>query len=695
MKSKEEVKKQFKRHYEISKSGLKNQYRHIQECQSFYAGDYMNYRDMYAFGRGSSRKVKEVQFNCVKPYVNSIVGFLAQIRRKPDYQAREPNNEYQKALSDYQNGLSDYIRENAHSDQVETQQDKDLIIGGVGATDVAITLRDGNPTRTPNGEILVERVNPKYVGWDPDAVATNLLDSRWVYRAEDYDVEEAEELFNQDEDAFEAVDPDDDITNYEFNPFGGIQDKIGYEWSDPHRKMVRVYFYQWFEVENFYRVENPLLAQTDPLLQITLAEAFSLIDNQDEQMFKFDPMAETLVITKDIRKQVKDVFDNFQIPFDPIAEKRKVYYTAILSGDRVFTVYRSPSQQGFTLKFKTGDYDEVNKIWTGVVASLRDPQRYYNKSLTEIMLIIANNSRGGVIYEEDAIDNIQRFEQQWAQMNAAVRVNAGALSGGKIQPKAQPHMQTGYEQVLATSQEAMGKVTGIDESFFGAIAGGNETAMLQRQRIKQATTVLACYVDAITLYTKEQARIMLDFMRLLVQSSEGRLFPIEDDEGNRIFERMSSDFFVDEYDIMISEQPDTPVQREYYTQTLITMAQSMQAIGDPRYLQMYAAAVKYMPIPNKDKTSIIDVLVGQQPVDPAVVQQLEAKVQELEGETMRLANTKLAVDISKTQAEVQRILNELPKIVAETAKTNEEVEKVALENDLMAIQPINNINVNI
>lgn len=693
MKSKKEILKQFKEHYNISKYGLKGQYRLVQECRAFYAGDYMNYRDEVLYGRGSSRRLQEVQFNRVKPYVNSIVGFFAQQRRKPDYQAKVMQSEEQRALSDYLNGFSDYVRENTHADQIETKQDKDMIIGGVGATDTAITTKMGTATRLPGGEVLTERVDILQVGWDPQSIQTNLLDSRWVYRAKDYDVKEAEELFNADEDDFESVNFNDDNTvDYKFNPYGGIQDKIGYEYVDPERKMVRVYFYQWFEIEKFDRVENPLLKMSNPELAQLLFQALGSVEYEmEDELFAFNPNAQILTITKDNRSRVREIFELFEIPYRPVTDKRKVFYTAIVSGDRVFSRYKSPSQQGFTIKFKTGDRDEVNHLWMGVVSSMRDPQRYYNKSLTELMLIIAGNSRGGVMVEQSAIDNVQEFERKWAMHNSAMVVQDGALSGGKIQPKATPKLQSGYEEILAISDANVSKVTGIDESFFGAIAGGNETAMLQRQRIKQATTTLALYMDAIALYAKEQARLMLTFMRLLSQASDGTIFNMNDDDGNQIFEVLSPQFFAEEYEVAIGEAPETPLQKEYYTTTLIDLGRSMQAIGDPRYSQVYAAAVKYMPIPNRDKNQIVELLLGEQPQDQQMVQTIELlqnRIAQLEGQSEQAR-------LAKMTAETEKIMSDVRYKELEGREKVEDIEAKSIENDIMATKPLNDVNVTI
>lgn len=676
MKSKKKILEQFQSHYNISKYGCRNQWRHIEDCRAFYNGDYMNYRDDVLYGRGNSRRIKEVSFNRVKPYVNSVVGFFAQQRRKPTYQAKLTDSKEQAVYSDYLNGYSDYIRENSNSDQMETRQDLDLIVGGIGCTDTAITTKEGIASRLPGGEVLEERVDVLQVGWDPESSYPNILDSRWAYRAKDYDVEEAEELFNKEEEDFDFVEADDNIHDYQYNPYGGITDKIGYEWADPERRLVRVYFYQWFDVENFYRVENPALS-ADPATANMLRLAFSGIEqDQSDETFMFDSEAKVLTITKEIKSQVKEIFDSFDIPFEPLVEKRKAYYTAIISGNKVFDAYKSITQQGFTLKFKTGDRNETDRVWTGLVASMRDPQRYYNKSLTELMLIIASNSRGGVMYEEDAISNIQEFERNYARTAAAVKVNSGAISGGKIRSKAEPQLPTGYENILQLSGAALTQVTGIDESFFGAIAGGNETAMLQRQRIKQATTTLACYMDSIVLYTKEQARMNLSFIRLLAESNEGSFFNARDDDGNVIYEVVSPDYLVDEYDIIIGEAPDSATMKEYYTQTLITLGQSMQAIGDPRYSQIFALAVKQMPLAERDKTAITKVLTEEQ-ADPEK-QQMQAAMEQ----------TKQIMGMMQQQiAEMSLRLANKQEELALKAKTDEDKNKIEQEkNDLKLME---------
>jgi hypothetical protein len=691
--SKKEFLKLAQKQYKISKSGLQSQYDHIKECRAFYAGDYMNYRDKVAFGTGALQSIREVEFNKVKPYVNAIVGFMIGQRRQPDYQAKLTSKPEQQMYSDYLNSLSDYIRRNTYANQMETRQDMDMVIGGIGVTDTCLTLNGGEATRDPNGEILVERVDPLQAGYDPSASMPNLLDSRWVYRAKDFDLEEAESLFDAEDGDFESIQQDDDI-GFTFNPIGGIQDKIGFEYSDANREMVRVYFHQFFQVEKFYRIDNPLLVQDNPALAQALGSAFAAVEN-DEEGFSFDPAAQVLIITQDVKKQVVDIFKAFEVPFKPIEEKRKVFYTGIYSGSKVFRLFKSPSQQGFSIKFKTGDRDEVNKIWTGIVASMRDPSRYYNKSLTEMMLIIASNSRGGVMYEEDAVDNVQEFEKNYAKTNGAVKVNRGALSGNKIQPKAVPALPTGYENILQISDASMGQVTGINESFFGVSASGNETAMLQRQRMAQSTTILAPYFDSIELYGIEQARMMLSFIRLLVAAGDGKLFKAMGDDGQVIFEKMSLEFLVDEYEIEIGELPETPLLNEYKTQQIATVATGMMQVGDQRYREMYAAAVDYMPFTTREKVNIKRILLGEAPIDPQLVQQLKTQIEQLQSKQAASALAWEQAQTLKTQVSAAETAAKTENIKAGTRKLNEEIEGKAIENDLMQFKLPSEVNVTI
>ena len=148
-----------------------------------------------------------------------------------------------------------------------------------------------------------------------------------------------------------------------------------------------------------------------------------------------------------------------------------------------------------------------------MVDSLREPSKYMNKSLTEMLYVIASNSKGGVLYEKGAVRNAARFEQQYASTKSAIEVEDGALSGGKLQPKAQAALPTGYENIYNISNQSLAEVTGINREFLGMSEAKQVSALLESQRINQVISTLAGPFDSITLYAKEHARLMLTWLK--------------------------------------------------------------------------------------------------------------------------------------------------------------------------------------
>jgi hypothetical protein len=685
MKSDFQIVQQFKKHRQISERGLTKQYENTKECEAFYAGDFMSYRDQVQFADPMGRKKKAmVQFNKVKPYVNAVKGFMAQNRRRSKYIARVEAEPLRNLYSKYTNALADYVRENANADQVETQQDGDMLICGYGAVETNLTYGEGYASRDPNGEVLMMRLDPHCVGWDPHAAQPNLLDKRWVFYGQDYVLDEALSLFDKSEpDDFESS-KDDSNAGFSFNPAGGTYDKIkeGLDWSDEEAQLVKVYFYQWYEIETFYRAQNPIFTLTNPeAVQLAMMTLESIAaEQEDSGLFEFNPRAEILTFDSEIKKKLIESFGEFIKPYD---FKKKVFYTAVLSGEKVFTKFQNVCQQGYTIKFKTGDYDAKNKIWMGMVNSMKDPVLYYNKALTELMFVIGANSKGGVLVERGAVDDISEFEQKYAKTDSVIEVNEGALSGGKVQPKKSPFTPTGYEDVIQLSDASISDVNGIDKSFLGSSENRQETAMLQRQRIKQVTSSLACYFDAITLYQKEHARLLIDLMRVYVENNDGSLFRIVGEDGKEEFLKIAADKFVNEYDVSIQEAPQTVDEKQEFANTLVTMADKLIATGDQSAKQIYAVALKYLPIDTEDKQKLTEILVPQNQVDPAYVQQLEQQLQELNSEMNKVQLDALKSSIRLNSAKVDETMAKVQKTAAETVKVMEEAEQKGVENKIL------------
>lgn len=688
----------FKKHMRSSQRGLSKQFQNTRTCQSFYAGDMMEYRDQVQFVSQTGQKKRAmVQFNKVKPYVNAVKGFMAQNRRKCRYEAMIRGQRIQELYTQYANALSDFCREKMHADQVETQQDGDMLIGGYGAVETALTYGQGHSTTDPNGEIIMGPLDPLAVGWDPFAKQTNLLDARWVYYERDYALDDALDLFSdsEEQDFDEAVDQDhDDDGGYTWYARGGRYNKIkegNVDWSDERANMVKVYFYQWIEYETYYRADNPVNSLKNPLAQKlaqmqldALAQEFN--EGEDDDQFQFNPRDEILSLDDEMKTRLEKHFGEFVecFPF-----KRKVFYTAVLSKNHIFTKYRSICQSGFSVKFKTGDYDSKNKIWTGMVNSMKEPVMYYNKALTELMFTIGVNTKGGWFVEKDAVEDVSEFEQKVAKTDSVVIVENGAITNNRIKAKREGYAPTGYENILTLTDKSIVDANGIDKAFLGSSENKQETGILFKRRIKQVVSALACFFDSISLYQIEEARLLLDYLRVYAENNAGGLFHIIGPDGRRQFLQISADKLAPDYDVTPGEAPETQEEKLENATIITGVAEKILQINPRGAMMLYSIALKYMPLDGADLQQILKVLVPQAPnIDPGYVQKLEQQVKALTSEASQLQMQKLLAEIGKTHAQTIDIGAQTKTRGAVETKTEQEGLRTAIEAHMLLTEPM-------
>lgn len=686
-----EVLEQFKKHKKLSLSRLGDQYESFNKCDAAYNADFANYsgRVEVSDSRGRAKQVM-VQINKIKPYVMSIKGFFAQNRRKAQYIARVLDDAEQEAKSEYFDSLASYARDNGNADQIETQMDGDMLVRGISFVDTDITYGDGLSARNPNGEIEWMAIDANNVGWNPSSRKPNLLDSNYFYYHLDFERKDAEELWEENEDDFELADSSESALGAPIPGTGGgfyseLREKL--EASDADEDKVRIYFYQWYEIEEFFRAPNPLKDIVDPTLaQIMLARMHGIAAEQEYlDQFSFDPMQEVITCDEDTKKKLTEAFDGVKIQF--VKHKRRCYYKAIISGDVVFKVVKSPCQSGFSIKAKTGDWDNSRKIWVGIVSQMIEPVLYYNKALTELLFAIAAGAKGGVLYEESAVADVAKFEASYARTDSATMVNDGALSGGKIKPKREAYAPNGVEELISLSDQAINDVAGVDRSFLGSSENKMETAALQRQRIKQVTTTLAPYVDSIWLYQKENARLLIDLIRIYAENNDGSLFRVIDRETGKVTnQQITTDRLASDYDICITEGPDSATEREERALMLNRMGDTFMAAGDPATAKViYATSIKYLPLDMSDKAALRKALVPDEgEIDPAYVKQLEGTVQQLQNEMAETNKLAIQSQAALNFAKVEEVNANVRNKNVNSLKQQTEAEQNEVETNLLA-----------
>lgn len=688
-----------RKHKEISKRGLAQQYENTESCWSFYNADQMTYSDRIQFEDTWGRKRRAiVNFNKVQVNVDSVAGFFAQNRRRAKYIARVKREQRQEIYSRNMNALHGFHRENMNADQIESSQDVAMLVNGYGAIDTDMSYVIGQVTTMPGGEIIKKFVTNPY--WDPNAMQINNLDARWAGYWEDFELKDALALFQDSkEDDFEEVsaeEPSD--TGYIFNPYGGIYDKIKLmntvEWTSKESEMVRVYNHQWMEYETYYVADNPLFKATSPevasytklKLDMIAAQIKPVGDSLSGDMFDFNPTAEKLYFDDATKRALVKEFGDLLTPIaGPF--KRKVFYSAVVSGDHVFTWFKNISQQGFSIKFKTGVWNRNRKMWMGMVNPMMEPQKYYNKALTEIMFTIAANSKGGVMIEEDAVEDIADFETKWAKTDAVIKVTSGALAAGKIQEKARSALPTGLEGVLQLADANLIS-NGVDPAFLGDVGNEDQSGILFKRRIRQVMSKMARYADSITLFQKEDARMMADLIRVWVQNNQGTWMRITGEDGADDFMQVCEDMLAPEYDVDIQEASQSADEQQETAILLSGFGDKLLMAGDVQSGKAFMAeSLQFMRLDGEIRNRLSGILQPkEQQIDPQQVammqqqlQQLQQIVQSGQVEKMKSEAQKNLAVAAKTMKDADLTEAQLPKVHAETVRTLEEARRTAME----------------
>ncbi|NIP53165.1 MAG: hypothetical protein GWN13_28975, partial [Phycisphaerae bacterium] len=356
-----------------------------------------------------------VYFNHCHPIVNAVAGFMIQHRRKPECLAAVLSEQDQQIRSEYINSVSDFFRENANFDHIESKQDLHLIMCGYGVVDTDI-LYDNEHGSDPegNGEIDIERVDPNDVFWDPTASETNLLDARYVARRKTFSKDDVERLFSTKLDNLEEEELEFS-EEYNINREGNYTKRRDLEYvTGTDEKMVVVHKFQWWDYEKFYRVENPIQYAEDEMQAQLIAQAImranEIRNEEEDENYRINLDSPFLVLDKYRFNDIMELLERVEIEPEYVEFDKRVYQTAILSGDKLLDSYKNIHQAGFTIKFKTAFRDDITGLLFGLVTLMREPAKYNTKALTEILRSLANATKTGLFIEKGATDNIKELE---------------------------------------------------------------------------------------------------------------------------------------------------------------------------------------------------------------------------------------------------------------------------------------------
>jgi signal transduction histidine kinase len=129
------------------------------------------------------------------------------------------------------------------------------------------------------------------------------------------------------------------------------------------------------------QVKHYEFVEREPMYRIALPEGLKEVD---EKTFR----------------TVKHSLDAAGIKY--VKQFKRVFYRAFFTGDTMLEMGISPCQAGFMKNPITGKRDRNSNKWYGITRVMKDPQRWANKWLSQILHIINSNAKGGIMAEQGA-----------------------------------------------------------------------------------------------------------------------------------------------------------------------------------------------------------------------------------------------------------------------------------------------------
>ncbi|MEP0150003.1 hypothetical protein [Roseibium sp.] len=584
----EPVPQSFKRWYLNDRDKTEDWRKEAREDYDFFAGRQYTDEEMAAL-KDKARPI--VTFNRIGPVVDSVHGQEIGNRREVRYIPREEGDVKPNEIL---TSAAEWFRDQSHADDEESDSFLDTIICGMGWTETRIDFEE-----QPDGKPVVSRVDPLEMFWDFDARSRNLSDARRVWRVRRVPLSEAMSMFpgkpKAELDAtWTMVQSAADLQREEDTPN---------EDEDAGDGMVTIVHCQWVERESYMMAQDPLSGE---VAEFTEAE-FSTVNKRLKQMVG--------------------------VEMQGVRKKRKVRKQAFM-GDVVLSNGPAPCPYQFSFQCITGKRDRNKGTWYGLVRAMKDPQRWANKWLSQMMHIMNSNSKGGLLAERGAFDDQRQAEASWADPSAITWLKSGALSGQApaVKEKGATQFPAGFQQLTEFAISSIRDTSGVSVEMLG-MREANQAASLEYQRRQAGMTILQPLFDSLKHYRELQGRVMLHYIQ--EDLSDGRLIRIVGEAQSQYVPLVKQSTL--DYDIIVEDAPTSPNQKEATWGFLSQLLPSIAKMVPPQMLLML---MEYSPLPS------------------AVIEKLQKAAQEMEQQQQPAQQAQQQMAMEQHQSEMAKAASE-------------------------------------
>lgn len=584
-----------------------------------------------------NQKRPPVVFNRIAPIIDTISGTEIQNRQEIKYYPRELGD---VKVSELYTSAAQWFREQCQAEDEESDAFLDTLTCGLGFTETRLDFTDN-----PDGDPVVERVDPLEMIVDCGARKANLLDARRMFRLKDMRRSEAKELFPDANPAtldagwarLESQSRQSSVPSRNYR-----QDASDISDDDT----VTIVHAQWVDLETIYYAIDPATGQR---MEVEEDEAVA------------------------IRKQAMEL--GVKSPLK--TGTKRIWKQAFLG-----TELLEPSTETLSEKCSwcaiTGKRDRNRGTWYGVVRGMRDPQQWANKWMLQAMHILNTTAKGGILAETGVFLNQDEAQKSYARPDAITWVQDGAISRNAIMPKPGGAMPAGFFELMQFAVSSVRDVSGINLEMIGA-REGNQPGILEYQRKQAALTVMARFFDSLRRYRKLQGTLLLSLIQDYL--SDGRLVRIVGDEEAQ-YAPLVKNQGVKEFDIIVDEAPSAPNQKE---QTWQVVQQMLPVVGSMLTPELWGDILQYSPLPSslveKIKKRVADGQ-DQQQQSPEMMK-AQAAIQAQQAKSQADIETQQAKASADAQLKQMRIQAD-----AEAAR-----QKAAVEVEVMHMKAQNELQI--
>lgn len=486
-----------------------------------------------------------ITFNRTAVIINSVAG--SEIRNREDiryFPVEEGDARPDEVLSEFAN----WFRQKSDASTVESDAFYDTLVCGMGWTWTTINYDDD-----PDGVPEMVHLDPLEMYWDAHARGKCLSDATRIWRARKMPLAEAMRLFPD-------VDPS----------------KLNASWAQidgvPETET---------EVKLRKYTEEGEVDSVDPDAEVTLIHL--QIKEYEEKWRVADPITGKEVWLSDEEYEtLQERMAELGMPFKGVKQERAVYRQYWIGSEILDDADIGAST--FSYQCITGYRDHNSGTWHGLLHYMRDPQMWANKWLSQILHILNTMSKGGVMVELDAVEDMRKFKQTWAKNDEVTEIRPGGLQ--KVQPKPVQNVPSQLFSMMEYAVNSIRDVSGVNLEMLGQ-RGAIQAASLEESRKEASQTILSTLFDSLRKYRKEHGAVVLDYLKNFL--NDGRLVRIAG-EGNAKYVPLAVNQDL-KYDIYIDESPQSPYLKERVWSFIAPILPQIPP-------QITAELLSYAPIPS-------------------------------------------------------------------------------------------------